>query len=296
MTSATTWPEFRALYFANVIPGMAENTRLKLSSLFDTFERLAHPNKLSDLSGQHISDFIAARRRRSIRDTTIRGDLGHLRSAFNWMIRHKLIAEVPQIDIPKRAKSQKVMKGRPITQDEFDKILAQTSDLSWQWLLRGLWASGLRLGEALSLRWKPGLGMNVDFSRRRPMLRIPANSEKGNTERLLPIAPEFAKMLEEVPEQWRVGRIFRVKYHSQETISTFISELGKAAGVEVHREPGRIKYASAHDFRRSFGERWAAKVMPAILMAMMRHEKIETTLRFYVGQNADATAEAIWSA
>jgi len=28
----------------------------------------------------------------------------------------------------------------------------------------------------------------------------------------------------------------------------------------------------------------------------MRHESISTTLEFYVGRNADATAEAAWSA
>lgn len=293
---AATWAEFRRLYFADALPGMAESTQAKLASLFDTFEKLAHPNRLSDLSSGHVSTFIAARRRRGIRDTTIRGDLGHLQSAFSWMKRHGLIAEVPQIDKPKRAKSQKAMKGRPITQDEFQAILNLTASSDWRWLLRGLWGSGLRLGEALSLTWQAGLSMSLDFTRKRPMLRVPASSEKGNQERLLPISPEFAELLAEVPEDQRTGNVFPVPFASQESVSAFISELGRTAGVEVHREPGRIKFASAHDFRRSFGERWASKVMPAVLMAMMRHEKIETTLRFYVGVNADATAEAIWNA
>ena len=37
------------------------------------------------------------------------------------------------------------------------------------------------------------------------------------------------------------------------------------------------KTASAHDLRRAFGERWAARLMPAQLMELMRHETIETT-------------------
>jgi hypothetical protein len=56
------------------------------------------------------------------------------------------------------------------------------------------------------------------------------------------------------------------------------------------------KHASAHDLRRSFGERWAPRVMPQILMQLMRHESIETTLKFYVGRNAETTAEALWQA
>ena len=54
--------------------------------------------------------------------------------------------------------------------------------------------------------------------------------------------------------------------------------------------------SAAHDFRRAFGVRWAARLMPAQLMELMRHESIETTLRFYVGTDAQRTAEAAWAA
>ena len=46
----------------------------------------------------------------------------------------------------------------------------------------------------------------------------------------------------------------------------------------------------------AFGVRWAARLMPAQLMELMRHESIETTLRFYVGTDAQRTAEAAWAA
>ena len=42
--------------------------------------------------------------------------------------------------------------------------------------------------------------------------------------------------------------------------------------------------------------RWAARAMPAQLMELMRHESIETTLRYYVGANAQRTNDAIWAA
>jgi len=62
------------------------------------------------------------------------------------------------------------------------------------------------------------------------------------------------------------------------------------------KDPEKVKYASAHDFRRAFGVWWAARLMPAQLMELMRHESIETTLRFYVGTDAQRTAEAAWTA
>jgi len=55
------------------------------------------------------------------------------------------------------------------------------------------------------------------------------------------------------------------------------------------------KYASAHDLRRSFGTRWASRVKPATLQLLMRHASIETTLKYYVAQDADDIAVELWS-
>ena len=70
--------------------------------------------------------------------------------------------------------------------------------------------------------------------------------------------------------------------------SAIITAIGKKAGVKVRskikskvdpatgkRGPVEvIKFASAHDLRRSFGERWAERVLPKVLMELMRHESI----------------------
>jgi hypothetical protein len=81
-------------------------------------------------------------------------------------------------------------------------------------------------------------------------------------------------------------------------VSKIVSDVGKAAGVKVYTHPrtGKVKVASAHDLRRMFGERWAARLMPVQLMELMRHKNIETTLRYYVGVNAQRTAQSIWAA
>ncbi len=57
----------------------------------------------------------------------------------------------------------------------------------------------------------------------------------------------------------------------------------------------RGKYASAHDLRRSFGYRWSRSgITIAELKELMRHSNIETTLTYYVGQNAANTASRLW--
>jgi len=40
--------------------------------------------------------------------------------------------------------------------------------------------------------------------------------------------------------------------------------IGEKAGVVVKREVDRVKFAIAHDLRRSFGEQWSARVMPQV--------------------------------
>ena len=58
---------------------------------------------------------------------------------------------------------------------------------------------------------------------------------------------------------------------------------------------GKVKYASAHDLRRSFGTRWSKRIMPQVLMQLMRHESINTTVKYYVDSDAQDTAELLYA-
>ena len=78
-----------------------------------------------------------------------------------------------------------------------------------------------------------------------------------------------------------------------------VGDIGETAGIIVDTNPktGKArKYASAHDLRRSFGQRWAKRVMPAILQTLMRHASIQTTMQYYVNIEAEATADVLWDA
>ena len=166
---------------------------------------------------------------------------------------------------------------------------------------------GLRLSESLSLRWDDAPGaIVVDLSGRRPMLRIPSEAQKARRDTLLPVTPDFAALLESVPEGQRRGRVFKLlavdgtpAVTSRRIVGPIVSAIGEAAGVVVdERQKGGEtirKFASAHDLRRAFGQRWAAKVMPTMLRELMRHTDVGTTMKFYVGQNAETTADAVWA-
>ena len=178
---------------------------------------------------------------------------------------------------------------------------------SWQHLLRGFWWSGLRLEEALNLWWDfRNDRLSVDWSGKYVMLHIPAELEKGHQDRLYPVAPEFAEFLMVTSEAERTGPVFsptplrpeRSQRLGKQQVGRVISRIGESAYVKVDTDSkGKVKFASAHDLRRSFGERWSLlRVMPQTLIVLMRHDSIETTLKYYVGHNAETTAEALYAA
>ena len=57
-----------------------------------------------------------------------------------------------------------------------------------------------------------------------------------------------------------------------------------------------MKYASAHDLRRSFRTRRARRVMPAVLQKLMRHASIDTTKKYSVDLDVDDVVDQLWKA
>lgn len=239
-----------------------------------------------------------------LKETTIATHLRHLRAAISWAVSMELLPKVPDFHMPKRARGLTLMRGRPITTEEFERMLAAAPKVRpedaaiWIHYLKGLWLSGLRLEESTVLSWDLDAPITVDLSGRRPRLRIYAEAEKGHQDRLLPMTPDFAQFLLQTPRVAREGLVFNlVGHYTQEQmtpprIGRIISEIGRRAGVVVRKSEG--KFASAHDLRRSFGTRWAPKVKPATLQLLMRHRSIETTLKYYVAQDADEIADELW--
>ena len=79
------------------------------------------------------------------------------------------------------------------------------------------------------------------------MFRIPAEAEKGNRDRLLPMTPDFAEHLETVPEGQRHSRVFKLlasdgspRHAEFYAGSKIVCAIGKAAGVVVDERTKRV--------------------------------------------------------
>ena len=120
------------------------------------------------------------------------------------------------------------------------------------------------------------------------MFQIPSKCQKNNKNRLLPMAPERAEFLRAVED--RSGYVFDPKSRrpssgrlGEQAVGRTVCQIGERAGIKVNEN----KFASAHDLWRSFGTRWSRRVKPQVLQKMMRHKRIETTLRYYVMEEAE---------
>jgi integrase len=305
------WETFLDRYEKEHLGSLADASASRATWVLERFRKDMRPGFISGITAQTVSRFQAGLRRSGIAETTIASMLSTLRAALSWAVSVGMLGAVPRFPVIRRARTgakAKMMKGSPLSDCQFKAMLEAVPGVvgevkaeHWRYYLRGLWWSGLRLEESIQLWWDRDDRLSVDFSGRRPMLRIAGEHEKGHRDRLLAMAPEFAEFLTETPKAKRHGPVFELPREkapgerpSKWWVSRVICDIGKASGVVVDSRSG--KHASAHDLRRSFGERWARMVMPQVLMELMRHESIETTMRYYVGRNAETTADILWEA
>lgn len=302
-----TWQDFRDALSLQLLPTFAESTRRKYATVLNAFERHSKPTVefLDEVTTPKVSEFLAAWRLDGAEEATLFGSLGHFRAALAWGKEQGWLKELPIIRRP-RIEDNEPTKGRGITQAEFTKMLKKTKEVvgaeerHWKHAQEGLFLSGLRLGEGINLSWDIPGTIRVDLSGSFPMLDIPRKRQKKRKSELWPITPDFAAFLLKTPASKRTGWVFQfpmpvkneTEFRRVDSISKIISAIGEAAKIVVDEERG--KFASAHDFRRSFGIRWAEVLMPAELQSLMRHAAIETTMKFYTRQKSETLAAKIW--
>lgn len=304
-----SWDNFVESYQNEHLSGLSGATASRAMYPLDALKRAADPKSVADVDLAMLSDVASQWRSSGLSESTIKSNLGHIRAALNWAhsMGWRAKADVPAIKRAKKSTSSAPHKGRPITPREFGRMLKCVPDVvssprPWRMLLAGLWLSGLRLDEAIGLTWESGPEMFVTSAGSdRMYLRIHAEDEKGGSDRTYPITPDFERMLLRIrPVDHSGRRVFEIPKQrgaglvsDKHFVSRVISKIGKRSGVVVNQKTG--KFASAHDLRRSFGERWAMRpgITPQILMTLMRHESIETTLRYYALMNAVTVSDAL---
>jgi integrase len=320
------WESFREEYRTLQLATLRENSASDAESRLDLAERIMKPKTLGDLGHPatlqrlqtRLRDGECSRRKKPRARATVHGYMGSIVAALNWAYLQGWLTEQPRVSRLKVLKG-KVMKGRPIAEPEFRRMLKATAEVvgeeaaeSWRFVLRGLWNSALRIDELMHLSWDlPGTIRPVWREGELPVLDIPALQQKNDTDQSIPLLPWFEAVLHEVVPGERTGWVFepaslqlklgrRIQHErpNSEWVSRIVCRIGKAAGVlvvDANEETGQSeKYASAHDLRRSCGERLRnAQVPPLLICRVMRHSSWETTSRHYAPGNIQLEAAAL---
>jgi integrase len=292
-SGANDWERCRDLYEAQHVGNLRPNTRSRIATALDHFAEIVRPVGMERINGRDIIEFRNQLRTKGLAHATAATIVRHVKAFFRWCRDEaEIVQRIPKFPRGESRNQGPKMKGQPITEDEFRRMLKAVKQIrphdaaEWRRYLRGLWLSGLRLRESIDLSWDGSTPIVVRKIDGAWVLEIVAGYQKNGKASTTPITPDFAKLLDQTKPSDRKGRVFRLTNEKGAVFNHYwVSEtiIRIAAAGSVMREKGN---AGAHDFRRSFCTRWAMRVPAATLQALARHGSIQTTLSYYVKYNA----------
>ncbi len=122
----TKWADFRERYETEVMAGRAKRTQMLTTTSFNCIERIINPKRLNAVDSDGIAKVIRQLRDEQKSEATIKCYLSHLLASLRWAYKKKMLNEIPHVDIPKRTHK---MKGRPITTEEFERMLEKFPEI-----------------------------------------------------------------------------------------------------------------------------------------------------------------------
>lgn len=205
----------------------------------------------------------------------------HLKAFAKWLIKRGMVEKLV-VDIPKTDDAP-IRPGCP--GEVFDRVLekvgASRADREgWRRLLLVCRHAGFRLTEALSLRWGTDGPVGVVRTATGWQFVLAGSGQKSRKTEIIPTTPQMARLLEAWSMPGRRGKVCDLLSGSAVHAGRIIKQAFASAGV----------IGSAHSLRREFCREWAAKLSAADLMRLARHSSINTTLKFYLDQQADGLA------
>ncbi|QGJ68570.1 Hypothetical protein PBC10988_2310 [Planctomycetales bacterium 10988] len=148
--------------------------------------------------------------------STVNSIMGDVMAFARYCSDHEWIAKEPPL---KDLHQEEVMRGRAITTEEFERMLASTSKVvgneaaeSWNFLLRVLWESGFRVADVLNFTWDEETKIHPKWAGRRQShstLVIPS-TQKNKKHEEIPMLPGLEKLLENIPESERSGEVVKL--------------------------------------------------------------------------------------
>jgi integrase len=202
---------------------------------------------------------------------TINRRMASLRKAIGLAVRHKLAAsriEVPHLE-------ERAPRDGFLTPADFAVLASHLPDDGLRLLVRFLYATGMRVGEARQLEWR-----DVDGA----VLRIRGATTKNGSARTLPIAGAVAEIIADARQQRRLD-CPNVFHRQGEAIGLFRKSWATATKAAGHE--GLL----VHDLRRSAVRNLIRSGVPErIAMGVTGHKTRNVFDRYNIVSAADLDA------
>lgn len=143
--------------------------------------------------------------------STVNSMMGAVMGFVRFCAKRGWISAVPPIE---ELSVDEVMKGRPVTIDEFERMIDATEQVvgrrsrdSWQRVLYVLWESAFRIGDVMNFSWDDTKRIHPIWPTQKdrlPTLAIPS-SQKNRKVQEIPMLPGLQQLLEKTSNRDRHG-------------------------------------------------------------------------------------------
>lgn len=144
---------------------------------------------------------------------TVNSTTASVMAFVRFCAKREWIDRVPDTE---RLSVDDVMKGRPITGEELDRMIAVTHKIvgkdeaaAWQFALRVVWFSGFRVGDLMDFHWEDERHIRPVWPKQSglfPTITVPSSQKNGKIQEI-PMLPELDEFLSDVPAGQRTGWI-----------------------------------------------------------------------------------------
>jgi integrase len=265
-------------------------------------------HKIEKLTAQHIRAMLAAKQEAGVAGRTLLNIRGVLRAALNQAMKDDLVSRnVATLTDPPVLEPY---EGKPLSPADVTRFLAAASGERLEALfVTAVWL-GMRQGELFGLRWQ-----DVDFSAGRLVIakqlqwsndkpKVPAlvNPKTERSKRRLPLPAPVARVLQlhrrrQLEEKLIAGQRWQGDEWGLIFCSTIGTPLDPSNVTKQYRavlDKAGIERRRFHDLRHSTGTFLTAKnVHPRVVMQILGHSQISTTMNIYAHVELDTMKDAL---
>ena len=148
---------------------------------------------------------------------TVNNMMGAVMAFVRYCHRHGWIQSIPDVE---KLEVDDVMKARPVTGEEFDRMIEVTPSVvgdaaadSWIFALRILWESGFRVGDLVDFSWDDERRIHSVWTKnaeQHSTIVIPSTQKNGRLQEV-PMLPGLVELLSAVPKSKRCGWVTNPK-------------------------------------------------------------------------------------